>query len=235
MAKRYSLEETLDFILDQSDSEEGPENTEQDNPEEDFTTDTEDETEFEEDCHQSEEEDCEEEGHVDEIYLSKNGNITWNTTPPPQRPGRASAARIMKLTPGPTRYACSHVEDIKSAFLLFFPMSIQKILIEMTNLEGKRVYGDGWNDVDWTEIEAFFGLMLLAGVYRSRNEALASLWDAESGRSIFQPVMSLKKFKILSRILRFDNKDTRECRHETDKLAAIRDVWDLWVERLPLM
>lgn len=105
----------------------------------------------------------------------------------------------------------------------------------MTNLEGKRVYGDGWNDVDWTEIEAFFGLMLLAGVYRSQNEALASLWDAESGRSIFRPVMSLKKFKILSRILRFDNKDTREGRHETDKLAAIRDVWDLWVERLPLM
>lgn len=47
MAKMYSLEETLHFILDQSDSEEGPENTEPDNPE-DFTTDTEDETEFEE-------------------------------------------------------------------------------------------------------------------------------------------------------------------------------------------
>lgn len=43
-AKQYSLEGTLD----QGDSKEGPENTEPDYLE-DFTTDTEDETEFEED------------------------------------------------------------------------------------------------------------------------------------------------------------------------------------------
>lgn len=82
-------------------------------------------------------------------------------------------------------------------------------------MEAKRVYGDGWNDVDWTEIEAFIGLILLAGVYRSRNEALTSLWDVETGRLIFRAVMSLKKFKILSRIIRLDNKDTRAGRRET--------------------
>lgn len=85
-------------------------------------------------------------------------------------------------------------------------MSIQNILIEMTHLEGKQVYGDIWNDVSWTEIEAFIGLILLAGVYRSRNEALTSLWEAETGRSIFQAVTSLKKFQQLARIIRFDNK-----------------------------
>ncbi len=94
-------------------------------------------------------------------------------------------------------------------------MSIQNILIEITNLEGKRVYGDSWNDVDWTEIEAFIGLILLVVVYRSRNKALTSLWDVETGRSIFRAVVSLKKFKILSRIIRFDNKDTRAGRRET--------------------
>lgn len=165
----------------------------------------------------------------------KNGNIVWNSTPPLQRPERASASRIIKLTPGPTRYAYSRVDDMKSAFLLFFPTSIQNILIEMTNLEGKRVYGDSWKDVDWTELEAFFGLILLAGVYRSHNEALTSLWDAETGRSIFRAIMSLEKFRVLTRIIRFKNKDTRPGRRETDKLAAIRDIWDLWVERLPLM
>ncbi|CAM4608293.1 unnamed protein product [Leuciscus chuanchicus] len=101
MDNRYSLEQTLHFILDESDNEEHLENADPDNPD-DFTTDTEDETEFQEDYQESEEEDYEEEGHADEMYLSKNGNIVWYSTPPLQRPGRASASRIIKLTPGPT-------------------------------------------------------------------------------------------------------------------------------------
>ncbi|RXN19325.1 hypothetical protein ROHU_025779 [Labeo rohita] len=46
---------------------------------------------------ESEKEDYEEDGHTDDIYQK-------NPIPPQQRPGRAPAARIMKLTPGPTRF-----------------------------------------------------------------------------------------------------------------------------------
>lgn len=35
--------------------------------------------------------------------------------------------------------------------------------------------------------------------------------------------------------LQFDNRETRTAQRVTDKLAAIRDVWDKWMERLPLM
>lgn len=47
------------------------------------------------------------------------------------------------------------------------------------------MFGDDWRNVDWTDIEAYIGLLLLAGVYRSNNEALSSLWEAETGRAIF--------------------------------------------------
>jgi len=82
------------------------------------------------------------------------------------------------------------------------------------------LYGDSWNDVNWTEFEAFIGLILLAGVYRSRNQALTNLWDAETGCLIFQAVISLQEFTILSRIIRFDNK-SRSTRDLKYKLAAI--------------
>lgn len=36
-------------------------------------------------------------------------------------------------------------------------------------------------------------------------------------------------------MIRFHNRDTRAGRRERDKLAAIRTVWDKWVERLPLL
>lgn len=51
----------------------------------------------------------------------------------------------------------------------------------------------------------------------------------------FWAVMSLRRFRTLSKVIRFDDRATRPARRESDKLAPIRDVWNLWVERLPLM
>lgn len=70
----------------------------------------------------------------------------------------------MKMTPGPTRFACSRVDNIRSAFELFFPLETQETLVDMTNLEGKRVYGESWKEVD---LKAYTGLLLLAGVYHN--------------------------------------------------------------------
>lgn len=126
----------------------------------------------------------------------------------------------------------SHVQDIKTAFQLFIPPSVEMILLEMTNMEGRRVFGNSWMEIDKTHLDAYMGLLLLAGVYRSCNEATASL---SSGWSIFRATMSVQTFHVLSRVFRFDNRETRVARRVNDKLAPIRDVWDKWVEHLPYM
>ena len=79
------------------------------------------------------------------------------------------------------------------------------------------------------------GLLILAGVYKSKDESTASLWDAETGRAIFRATMSLETFHIFSRVIRFDNRETKAGRRERDKLAAVRTVWDKWVEHLSLL
>ncbi|XP_016409956.1 piggyBac transposable element-derived protein 4-like, partial [Sinocyclocheilus rhinocerous] len=148
---------------------------------------------------------------------------------------RTRAEEIIRKTPGPTRYACSRAEDINSTFEFYFPSSIQNILVRMTNLEGRRVFGDQWTDIDWTAMEAFIGPLILAGVFKSYNEATRSLWHGEMGRAIFRTTMPLKDFERLSSVLRFDDKSTRAARRETDKLAPIRELWEKWVERFPMM
>ncbi len=45
------------------------------------------------------------------------------------------------------------------------------------------MYKENWNEVDRTDIEAYIGLLILCGVYKSRNENVASLWDADTGRA----------------------------------------------------
>ena len=74
--------------------------------------------------------------------------------------------------------------------------------------------------------------MYLAGAYRSAGESTEELWQATEGRPVFRATMSLKRFKHISRILRFDDKETRTARRARDKLAPIRDVFDAWVTTL---
>jgi hypothetical protein len=50
-----------------------------------------------------------------------------------------------------------------------------------------------WKEVDEIEINAFIGLLILAGVMRSMNENLEELWSIESGRPIFRASMPLKR------------------------------------------
>ncbi|XP_059415375.1 piggyBac transposable element-derived protein 4-like [Carassius carassius] len=103
----------------------------------------------------------------------------------------------------------------------------------MTNLEGSRVFGEKWKPLDLIDLNAYIGLLILAGVYRSKGEATASLWSTECGRPIFRSTMSQERFHIISRVIRFDDRETRPSRRERDKLVAIRDGWDKWGEILP--
>lgn len=46
-------------------------------------------------------------------------------------------------------------------------------------------------------LHAYFGLLLVAGVYRSRGEALTELWDEQNGRTISRATMTYKTFMHL--------------------------------------
>lgn len=109
------------------------------------------------------------------------------------------------MTPGPTHYATARITTLQSCFDLFITEEIIQLLLENTNLHGMRFVMD-WIDFDSTDIQAYIGLLILAGMYKSRYESTRSLWDVENGRSIFRATMSHHKFKLLSSTLRFDFK-----------------------------
>lgn len=108
------------------------------------------------------------------------------------------------------------------------------LIVSMTNLHGRRTMRN-WTGVDSTDLRAYMGLLILAGVYRSRGESTRCLWDDRSGRAIFRATMSLSRFHEISRALRFDDKLQRPARHRDDKLAPIRSLWEMWTHRLPLL
>lgn len=138
------------------------------------------------------------------------------------------------MMPGLTRYSSSRITEVEmSSFELYFPPPLIHIILNYTNIDDKRVFDKEWTDIDSTELFAFIGLLLLAGVFRSNNESTESLWESKNGRPIFAATMSLKTFKKFSRVIRFDNRETRSERRLLDKFAPIRELWNKWVDILP--
>ena len=57
--------------------------------------------------------------------------------------------------------------------------------------------------------------------------------DSQEGGSIFAATMSLKTFKKIARVIRFDNRYTRSERRLLHTFALIRESGKQWVEILP--
>lgn len=163
--------------------------------------------------------------------MSKNGQITYSKKPFGNISGRVSRENVSNLMPGLTRYLSSRItQEEFSSFELFFPPPLIRIILKYTNIEGRRIFDKEWIDIDTIELFAFIGLLLLSGVFRSHNESSERLWDSQKGRPIFAATMSLKNMKKISRVIRFDNRETRSERRLLDKFTPIRELWNQWVE-----
>ncbi len=116
MAKKLSLQEVIDHITDQENSgsiagiEE--ETTEDESYSEDALQDILEEeniTEQAENLATTEEEqssDFEGPAEVDVTFWSKDGNLSWSSSPT-EKKGRLSTENVIKMTPGLTKYATS--------------------------------------------------------------------------------------------------------------------------------
>ena len=164
-------------------------------------SEVEDYTCYDEEESSTDEEEMEEEDAAEEEYFqSKDEKLIWFSTPPSDGRRMLTAERETS-SHGPTAYARSRISDIKSTFELFLPKHIEQIVLNMTNKEGRRVYGRKWKRMDGVDLQAYVGMLILAGVYRSSKEATSSLWHAETGRAIFRATMTLKIFHTISRVI----------------------------------
>lgn len=85
-------------------------------------------------------------------------------------------------------------------------------------------------ETDKVELEALLGLLYLQGCFKSGHE-LRSLWATDgTGRDIFRCTMSLARFSVLLCCLRFDDEATRRERVKENRLAAISDIFDQFVD-----
>lgn len=75
--------------------------------------------------------------------------------------------------------------------------------------------------------------MIYAGAKKSNQTQARDLFH-KSNMPFYRAVMSLEHFEQLSRFLRFNDSRIRLERLRSDKLASIRNVWDLFPKNMTL-
>lgn len=170
------------------------------------------------------------------FFISKNGT-KWNKDC--SRPNIRTRAENIITNPQGVKGAAKNVQTEYECWNLFITDTMLNDILMYTNNQintkriscrvGKEQYH--MKDVTIEELKSFLGLVYIAGLNRSNRQNLSDLWRTDgTGIDIFRSTMSLQRFYFLQNCLRFDDKNTREERKKVDNLAAIRNLFDGFVD-----
>lgn len=165
-----------------------------------------------------------------EFFQCKDG-IPWMKNPPST--GRPQAHNVPIV--GRAGPIGSFVQNPIAIFKSFVTPEMVDIICRETNRKANeliRVWNEAhlttppkvWIPTNEKELYAFIGLLLFSGLFDTNTQPTKELW-APYHHDIYTATMSLKRFNILLRYIRFDNGNTRQQRLQTSKSAAIDDIW----------
>lgn len=168
-------------------------------------------------------------------YYTGVDNTIWSRTPPLVR-GRTRSHNIIHTAPGPKGIAREKTtpEDCMS---LFLDDNIIDLIVKYTNIKidyMKNKYNRERDakHTDKTEIKGYIGILLMAGVLKVSRSNTKQIFEhvKHTGIDAIYLTMSEQRFKFINRALRFDDVGDRHVRVIIDKLAPIREVFDLCIQ-----
>ncbi|XP_018368816.1 PREDICTED: uncharacterized protein LOC108764906 [Trachymyrmex cornetzi] len=162
-------------------------------------------------------------------YLYGKDNYKW-LTKAPESEGRKSITIHLPECKQEAREMTTPL-DIWS---LLFPDELLEIIVKHTNEEiNRRLVNLSsqpyYCETDLIEMKAFIGLLYFAGLQKDRHKNTVNMWK-ENGCTMYRAVMTRNRFIFLGSCLRFDDKTIRKDRQTTDRLTAIREIWDKFIE-----
>jgi hypothetical protein len=167
------------------------------------------------------------------FYVGKDKVSKWRKTSRHQN-SKTKRKNIVKILPRP-RNASRNAKTEIEAFANFLTVEmIDKIVFYMNSeIERQKEKFSRIRDCKESsraELMALFGILYLIGTRKGHHTNVLELWAADgTGLPILRSAMSYNRFLFFIRNLRFNDKATRDTRRTTDKLAAIREIFDDFV------
>lgn len=170
------------------------------------------------------------------LYTGKDGT-KWLVHKIRKQPGKTSRQNIVTQLPG-VKGIAKNAKTILDCWKLFFPDEIIEYVTNCTNKQLDRMrlsYGRESKHclpTDFEEMNAFLGLLYLAGVKRAQHLNTSELWSTDgTAPEYFAATLSQRRFHTLVQAIRFDDKDTRAERAKEDNLAPVRDILHQFIEK----
>ncbi|XP_027864911.1 uncharacterized protein LOC114139283 [Xiphophorus couchianus] len=126
----------------------------------------------------------------------------------------------------PSAKARRSIQSRLHSFLCFITMDMLRSIQEWTIQHARHTEQQDWF-MGLPELMAFISVVILRGV--SKVPSVGDSWSANLGNPRIMATMTRCRFQNIMRHLRFDDMRTRRERAETDKFAAISDVWRAFV------
>lgn len=171
----------------------------------------------------------------EDFFLDAN-NVRWSQKTYAKNV-RTRSENIITHLPGVKQIA-KNIRTVLGSWSLFITEEMLHHITEYTNvklLSVSQSYDAAHQylvkPTDAAELKAVLGLLYLAGLYKGNRQNLGDFWCTDgSGVELFRTTMSKQRFYILLQSMRFDNIQNRAQRREIDKIAAIRAIYDRFIE-----
>ena len=173
----------------------------------------------------------EEEESDDEVVYTSSSDVQYSS-----RPFQHHRRERNILTE--TSRNLVHPQTEMESFLLFIDEIMLRTLQRHTNRKAADIRRSSPRQYNWMsdftfdEILACLGILLSAGVDRDNFSSLEDLWHPIESRPFYRVVMSCQRFKFFLRAVRFDNFRDRMARLPNDRLCAISDLWQQFLNNL---
>lgn len=174
-------------------------------------------------------------GEKEQYYECKIDNMFWKKEQPAARARHWN--RFTSSSTRPVGPAHRFLPNPVYIFREIMSPEIVDIIVRETNRKAGEVI-KAWNEAnptcqpkewkptDEVEMYAWFGLLLFSGVFHCSNMQAKDLWHSRHF-DIYNATMSLDRFKMLLRFVRFDGANTRSARMLLSKSAPIDDIWTM--------
>uniref|UniRef100_A0A3B5KW04 PiggyBac transposable element-derived protein domain-containing protein n=1 Tax=Xiphophorus couchianus TaxID=32473 RepID=A0A3B5KW04_9TELE len=125
----------------------------------------------------------------------------------------------------PSAKASRSIRSRLQSFLCFITLEMLRTIQQWTTQHASQEQQDWFMDL--SELMAFISVIILRGV--TKVPSLCDSWSANLGNPTIISTMARNRFQNIMRHLRFDDMFTRRERAETNRFAAISDLWGSFV------
>ena len=164
--------------------------------------------------------------HVDsdEDNFTSPSGIDWSSMSPPVR---HLERNVIRFREGTTVNPANELQ----AFSLFINDTILRTIQRWTN---KRLKLRKRRKMSFRELKSWFAVIIRSGADRDGMSQLSSHFSEKDSKPFYRCAMSKNRTKEILETISLDNKVTRAEKQTTDRLAAIREIWTLFLQALKL-